>query len=92
LVLASFAFNDAAENWNDYMPDVLWREGIDQNNDAVRRIAARFNLPVVPFEEYARTHDEVFMDSIHMTAAGNQKMAAVFADSLMPLIMKIERK
>lgn len=86
IVLATFAFNDAAPNWNDYMPDALWAKGIHQHNEVVRSLAGRHGLPLVLFHEFGQQHPEIFKDSIHMTGAGNVEMARLFALTVAPMI------
>jgi lysophospholipase L1-like esterase len=87
-VLASFAIHPDIWHWNDYFPSYVWEEGIRQNNAAIAALAVRYDLPLVPFAE-AMTGPKkrvYYNDSIHMTAEGNQIKAAVFADTIAPLI------
>lgn len=87
-VLATFAIHPDIWHWNDYFPPYVWEEGIRQNNEAIKQLAAKHKLPLVPFAE-AVTGPKTrrfYNDSIHMTAEGNVLKAQVFADVIEPLI------
>ena len=87
-VLASFAIYPDIWHWNDYFPAYVWEEGIRQNNDAIRGLVTKYNLPLVPFAEAmtgVKTR-KYYNDSIHMTAEGNEIKADVFAATIAPLI------
>lgn len=86
ITLSTFAFDDDAPNWNDYMPDILWAKGINENNAAIRELAEKYRLPIIEFYEYGLRNKQIFEDSIHMTAEGNEEMAKVFSDTLAPII------
>ena len=70
----------------DYLPAELWPRGVAENNEAVRRLAERHNLPLIDFYDYALTDRAIFEDSIHMTEDGNKKKAAFFAETISPII------
>jgi hypothetical protein len=76
----------------DYMPPYLWEIGIAENNVAIRDIAERQGVPLVPFAEadFRKGHDaygaRMYADSIHMSPEGNQFKANIFADSIAPII------
>jgi len=86
IVLSTFAIDDDAPDWNEHMPEALWAEGIGQNNAAVRELAEEYDTPLIEYYEYGLENKDLFLDSIHMTSEGNEKMANFFADTLAPII------
>jgi lysophospholipase L1-like esterase len=86
VVLSTFAFNDELQNWNYLMPDPLWARGIEENNRVIRELAAKYQLPLIEYNEFGLKHKDVFYDSIHMTADGNRQMADFFSRRLAPII------
>jgi lysophospholipase L1-like esterase len=89
-VLATFAIHPDIWHWNDYFPSYVWEEGIKQNNDAIKHLASKHELPLVPFAEALTgpKQRKYYSDSIHMTAEGNEVKASVFADTVEPLIRR----
>ncbi|MGI9308065.1 MAG: SGNH/GDSL hydrolase family protein [Gammaproteobacteria bacterium] len=98
-VLATFANQRDGLHWNDYIPAYAWEEGINQNNRAIRRVAKKYDLPLVPFSEEAsdlpatnpwrkKTEGCCYTDSIHMSSEGNSIKARIFADTIEPIIRK----
>jgi lysophospholipase L1-like esterase len=96
-VLATFAIKPDVLHWNDYIPPFLWEEGIRENNAAIRRVAERFEVPLVPFAEAAegkpgrniwrgKSEKCCYSDSIHMTSGGNVFKAEVFAETIAPIV------
>ncbi len=71
MVLSTFAFDDDLADWNDDMPEILWGEGIAENNLSIRELADQYGLPLIEFAEYAENDQEMFDDSIHMNDYGN---------------------
>jgi lysophospholipase L1-like esterase len=94
VVLASFAIKNDMWHWMDYLPPYLWEIGIAENNDGIREIAERQNVPLVPFAEApfsegAKAYSiQMFSDSIHMSPEGNQFKAEIFADTIAPTVAK----
>ncbi|MEW6144877.1 MAG: SGNH/GDSL hydrolase family protein [Thermodesulfobacteriota bacterium] len=88
VVLSTFVFDEDAPNWNDYMPDVLWGKGIGQNNDVIKKLARKYDLPLIDLYSYGLGNKHIFLDSVHLTAGGNEEMAAVFAETIAPVIEK----
>lgn len=86
VVLATFAFDDNAPNWNTFMPDSLWGRGIAQNNQAIQELAAEYHLPLLDWAARADGRPELFGDSIHMNAYGDAQQAAFFAESLQSIV------
>ncbi len=98
-VLATFANKRDMLHWNDYIPPYAWEEGINQNNRAIRRVAEKYNVPLVPFAEQAADLPQItiwqkkglresccYSDSIHMSTPGNVVKAEIFADTIEPII------
>lgn len=93
-VLATFAISPDIVHWNDYIPPFLWEEGVRQNNDAIRRVAEKYQVPLVSFAERAvglpkswgRQDICCYNDSIHMTSAGNVFKAEIFAETIAPIV------
>lgn len=88
VVLSTFVFDDDAPNWNNYMPDELWGKGIGQNNEAIKELAGEYGLPLIDLYSYGLEHKNIFHDSIHLTAEGDEEMADVFADTIAPIVKK----
>ena len=86
VVLSTFVFDEDAPNWNDYMPDVLWGKGIEENNEAISELAAEYKLPLIDLYAYGLGHKHIFQDSVHLTAEGNKEMAGLFADTIAPIV------
>ena len=94
VVLASFAILPDTWHWMDAIPPYLWELGIKENNEVVAELASKYDVPEVPFAEapfkdgaaYYKT--KMFDDSIHMSPAGNQFKAAIFADTVAPIMAK----
>ena len=86
IVLSTFGIDDDAPDWNDHMPEELWAKGIGENNAAVTELAEEYDLPLIEYYEYGLRNKDVFLDSIHMTSEGNEKMANFFAGTLVPII------
>jgi lysophospholipase L1-like esterase len=86
VVLSTFVFDDDSPNWNNYMPDELWGKGIGQNNEAIQELAGKYNLPLIDLYSYGLEHKNIFHDSIHLTAEGDEEMADVFADTIAPIV------
>jgi lysophospholipase L1-like esterase len=97
-VLATFAIHPDTVHWNDYIPPYLWEEGIRQNNDAINRVAEKYNVPLVPFAErtfglpkqnpWRKTQACCYSDSIHMTTEGNILKAEIFAETIEPIMLE----
>jgi lysophospholipase L1-like esterase len=97
-VLATFAIHPDTVHWNDYIPPFLWEEGIRQNNAAIRRVAEKYAIPLIPFAEqtiglpkpnpWRKPKDCCYSDSIHMTTDGNILKAEIFAETIEPIILK----
>jgi len=98
-VLATFGISPDIVHWNDYIPAFAWEEGIRQNNRAIRAVADRNDVPLVPFAEAVLdkpaknlwregqdTDTCCWNDSIHMTGSGNVLKAEIFADTIEPII------
>ena len=65
------------------MPAELWGRGIAQNNEAIRRLARRHNVPLIEFAEFAATLPaDKFADSIHLTPEGHHIQATEFAKAI----------
>jgi lysophospholipase L1-like esterase len=94
VVLASFAMSVDYWHWMDNMPPYVWEVGIADNNRAIYELAAKHELPLVPFADApfpagADTYQErMYSDSIHMSTGGNRFKAAIFADTIAPEIAK----
>lgn len=88
VVMATFAINDELSHWNDWLPAELWGRGVQENNKAVRRLAERYQLPLVEFHDFAADKPELFHDSIHMKAEANYDKASLFADTIFPIILE----
>lgn len=92
VVLASFAISPDIRHWIDAIPPYLWELGISENNQAIYALADKHQVPTVPFaeapvREAAQFYSaRMYADSIHMTPEGNQFKAAVFADTVAPII------
>jgi lysophospholipase L1-like esterase len=92
VVLASFAINNDIWHWMDYMPPYLWEIGIAENNVAIRELAGRQQVPLVPFAEapFKEGHEfyetKMYADSIHMSPKGNEFKANIFADTIAPIV------
>jgi lysophospholipase L1-like esterase len=82
VVLATFGFDGSKKNWNPLMPDQLWGAGIEQNNRAVRTLAAKHGVPLCLFAERAASDHSMFDDSIHLTSHGNAVLAECVAAAL----------
>lgn len=96
-VLATFAIRPDILHWNDYLPAFAWEEGIRQNNEAIKRVAGEHSVPLIPFAEEAADLPKVnlwrgmrqgccYTDSIHFSPEGNKIKAAIFADTIEPII------
>jgi lysophospholipase L1-like esterase len=92
VVLSTFVFDDDAPDWNDYMPGELWGKGIGQNNEAVKELAGKYGLPLIDLYSYGLGNKHIFLDSVHLTAEGNDEAAAVFADTIAPIVGEKMRK
>lgn len=94
VVLASFAISPDIWHWMDAIPPYLWEVGIQENNQVIEELAAKYDVPEVPFAEApfkkgAQFYKaSMFADSIHMTPEGNQFKAAIFADTIAPIVAK----
>jgi lysophospholipase L1-like esterase len=92
VVLASFAMRTDIWHWMDNMPPYVWEAGIAENNVAIRKLAEQYELRLVPFAEapFVRGSKSyramMFSDSIHMSPAGNEFKAQVFADTIAPVV------
>ena len=80
-------------HWQEIIPPYMWEIGIGENNAAIRELAGQYGVPLVPFAEapvdqgYVHYGNQrMYDDSIHMSVAGNQFKAEVFADTIAPLI------
>ena len=91
-VFASFGMAPDIWHWQDIIPPFMWEIGIGENNVAIRELAAKHELPLVPFaeapfEQGSEYYESaMYDDSIHMSVAGNQFKAEVFADTVAPII------
>lgn len=92
VVLASFAMAPDIWHWQEIIPPYMWELGIAANNTVIRKLAARHEVPLVPFaaapfEQGSADYGEpMFDDSIHMGIKGNRFKAEIFADTIAPLI------
>ena len=89
VVLSTFAIHKDAPSWNPYLPQELSVRGIEENNQATRKLAVLYHLPLIDFYNYAITDKRMFQDEIHMNRYGNVKKANFFAKEVLPIIEKI---
>jgi lysophospholipase L1-like esterase len=86
VVLSTFAIDADRPNWMYYVPAELWPRGVADNNAATRRLAERFQLPLIDFYSYGIANKTLFHDSIHPTDAGNALQGELFAQTVGPLV------
>jgi len=92
VVLASFGINLRIWHWLDAIPPYVWEVGIAENNATIEDLAATHSLPLIPFADanfkagIESYNNAMYSDSIHMTAAGNKFKAAIFADTIAPIV------
>jgi lysophospholipase L1-like esterase len=86
VVLATFAIDQDKHNWMDYLPAELWPRGVAEDNESIRRLAQRYDLPLIDYSSYVLGDKTMFYDSIHPTDDGNRLQGEFFARTLGPLI------
>lgn len=91
-VLATFALAPDIWHWQEIIPPYMWELGIGENNVAIRELAEKHGVPLVPFAEASFNDGKeyydarMFDDSIHMSPAGNRFKAEIFADTIAPIV------
>ncbi len=65
-----------------------YRKGLAQHTEVVVRLSKEMNTGLVPLHESMPRERAFYSDPIHMSAAGNQRKAALIADSMGPTLPK----
>lgn len=76
LVMATWAHNPGK---NDYAALPYYERGFEENNEAIRRVAAREDAPVYDFAAEMPLEDRYWADGRHVTEEGARVKAELFA-------------
>ena len=76
VIIPTFAYcRGNKDGWVKIFPDGLWEIGIAQNNEVIREIVKKYNLPEAPFYEFCLHRPELFSGQIHMNNTGSVEQA-----------------
>lgn len=73
-----FATAAHSRAYDDYVVGPVYELGIAQNNDAIRRVGRRLNVPVFDFDLVMPGDKAYWADNAHVNAQGAARQAALF--------------
>ncbi len=82
VVLSSWAYFPEVSNGNPYMTYAFVQNGVAQHNAITRQLADDFGLPYIPLADAMPYNADFWLDGMHMTRAGAEQQAAIYADFL----------
>lgn len=83
VVLSTFTFSRTNLRYTKHLSYEAYATGIEQHNDAMREIAARYSLPLVDLANlFPDEQTQLFSGFVHLDSPGTEIKAQIFHDEL----------